>query len=476
MLIADGGGGYGGTDWMSKDVRFMWSTIANQETDPHFDVVGGWRKTADLTLAHLGQVQMYRDNLASVWPPTKSAAAAAYIARLDKLLVDLQATHDAASANYTAFSTVTLTLSLARNKLKPLLEQYEANERLNLNWQAQKDATPTTTPKVAGTPSPSPSPAPIAPVPPVSAARQEELNNQARVIMYDLSNTVLSGQAALQKPKPYQPGGESRQDPAQGSDIDSGSGFAMPPIIPAPGASSGGANGSVTPVSTSNVTPTHPSTTTPTSPGGVVGGPGNGPVLGGINPAPVIPPPTSGLPVPSPSPIPTPTPPGLTPGIISPVGGPGFTPSGGPLPGGGKVPPSAMTKPGLGTGVAGRMTMPSGGVIGATPGSGMIGQVPPAGAGTRAGGSARVNPVGGVIGQQGPAGRSTSAGIHGGSGLSTPLANQPGQRRGRREADVEATSWDPENPWVTDEGVDPVVLPPDAPGPIDPGPAIGYSR
>ena len=46
MLIADGGGGYGGTDWMSKDVRFMWSTIANQETDPHFDVVGGWRKTA----------------------------------------------------------------------------------------------------------------------------------------------------------------------------------------------------------------------------------------------------------------------------------------------------------------------------------------------------------------------------------------------------------------------------------------------
>src|SRR4051794_29140071 len=118
MLIADGGGGYGGTNWNSTDVRYMWAMIANQETDSHYDVVEGWRKTADLTSTHIGQVTAYRDNLASVWPPTKSAASAAYIERLNSLIADLQATHDAASANYTAFSTVTLTLSLARTKLK----------------------------------------------------------------------------------------------------------------------------------------------------------------------------------------------------------------------------------------------------------------------------------------------------------------------------------------------------------------------
>jgi hypothetical protein len=140
MLISDGGGGYGGTHWTGKEVPAMWAAIANQDTEAHFQVVGGWSKTADLTLAHLAQVRVYRENLASVWPPSKSPAAAAYIARLDQLMVDLQATHDAASANYTAFSTVTLTLSLARQKLKALYEKYESNAKQNFVWQQKQEA------------------------------------------------------------------------------------------------------------------------------------------------------------------------------------------------------------------------------------------------------------------------------------------------------------------------------------------------
>lgn len=479
MLIADGGDGYGGTHWMAKEVPAMWAAIANQDTEAHYQVVGGWSKTADLTLAHLAQVRVYRDNLASVWPPAKSPAAAAYITRLDKLMADLQATHDAASANYTAFSTVTLTLSLARSKLKPILDQYETNRQLNLDWQARKDAAPAATPQVAGTPSPSPAPAPIAPVPPVSAARQEELNNQARVIMYDLSSTVLSGQAALQKPKPYDPAGTKDDVDHGGSTGDSGSGFAIPPVIPPPGVSSSPSGSTFAPVSNSTVTPVHPPVTVPTGPGTGVGTPGSGPVLGGIGPSTVITPPPTGLPpTPGPSPLPPPTPPGLLPGIIGPGGDPGLTPSGGMLPNGGTIPPNALTKPGVGTGPNGRMAMPSGGVIGATPGSGMIGQVPPTSMGTRPGGQARANPVGGVIGQQGagPLSRSAPLGTHGTSGLNTPLANQSRQQHGRRDGTTQTDNWHPDNPWATAEGVDPVVLPPDAPGPIDPGPAIGYSR
>lgn len=470
MLIADGGGGYGGTDWMSKDVRFMWSTIANQETDPHFDVVGGWRKTADLTLAHLGQVRMYRDNLASVWPPAKSAAAAAYIARLDKLIADLQATHDAASANYTAFSTVTLTLSLARNKLKPILDEYETNQQLILDWKAKQDAaanTPTPTP--SATPSPSPGPAPVSPTPPVSSARQEQLNNQARAIMYDLSNTVLSGRAALKTPKPYNPSGEYADDKiSDHSDIGAGAGFATPPVIPPPGASIGGGSGSThAPVSQPTVTPVQPTTTVPTSPGSGGAGPGSGPILGGVGPTPVITPPTPGPPPPPPTvPAPPPAAPGLIPGIIAPPTA-GLTPPSSFLPNGAKVAPSSPAKPGMGTGPTGRMTMPSGGVIGATPGSGMISQMPGGNPGSRAGGQARANPVGGVIGQQGSGPTARGA---------APVGNQTGRGRGRRADTTESTHWDPDNPWATDEGVDPVVLPPEEYGPIDPGPAIGYSR
>jgi hypothetical protein len=52
---------------------------------------------------------------------------------------------------------------------------------------------------------------------------------------------------------------------------------------------------------------------------------------------------------------------------------------------------------------------------------------------------------------------------------------QQGRGRGRRGEGDANTHWDPDNPWATDEGVDPVVLPPSDPDPIDPGPFIGHS-
>jgi hypothetical protein len=443
MLITDDGG-YAGTDWRTKDVRFMWSTIANHDTDAHFDVVQGWSRTADLTLAHLGQVRKYRENLASVWPPTKSAAAAAYLERLDKLLADLQATHDAASANYTAFSTVTVTLSQARTKLKPIIEQYEANEQLNLDWQAKQKA-------VANDPARTPTLA----IPPVSATRQEQLNYKARVVMYDLSNTILSAQKTLQKPKPYDPIGGA----GQGEDKKKGNagslGFAVPPMIPAPGSGNGSSEAvsTLAPISNTQANPPNPLQPTPIVP---VGNVGTGPVLGGVGPTLPANPPISGAP-----PTPAPTMPGSTPGLITSPSIPGLLPSGGLPPSVGRPPTGGQLMPDAMPGPTSRATMPSGGVIGATPGSGIIGQVPSGVPGrSRPGSTARVNPVGGVIGQP----------------SSSYLGNPTAKARGRRAGAIDPDRWDPDQPWITEDGVDPVVLPPKDPGPIDPGPAIGYTR
>lgn len=480
MLDAGGGGGYGGTDWNSKDVRFMWAAIANQETDSHFDVVQGWSRTADLTLAHLGQVQKYRDNLASVWPPSKSPAAAAYIERLDKLLADLQATHDAAAANHTAFATVTQTLNSARLKLKPLLEQYEANEQLNLDWQAKQDAAAAQ------------NPAPLTPqfaMPPVSAARQEQLNNEARVVMYDLSNTVISGQAALKKPRPYDPAAAgSKTDESRTGGDEGGAGFATPPMIPPPGSSTSGvpsSNAGYTPSSSSLAH--QPTTSSPGAAHGPVGTGGSGPVLGGIGQPSVISPPATGLPnAPITGPTPLPNGPGVVPGVITPPGGspvpvPGGSGSNTSRPHGGG---GGGFKSGGATGPTGRLAMPSGTVIGA-PG-GFVGQVPGGPTTGRGGAAARPNPVGGVIGQPGP-GQPTGPNGRGGPvarpgggasvgpGQSGHLLGRPGRRSGA-EDNAERPRWDPDNPWATDEGVDPVLRPSADPGPIDPGPAIGYRR
>jgi hypothetical protein len=60
-----------------------------------------------------------------------------------------------------------------------------------------------------------------------------------------------------------------------------------------------------------------------------------------------------------------------------------------------------------------------------------------------------------------------------------PFGGSPGiaGQMGRRERDKgDPRLWDPNNPWETAEGVDPVVRPPDEEGPTDPGPAIGLNQ
>ena len=108
MLDAGGGGGYGGTNWSSASVMDMWLAVGNQETTPHWESLTGWRKSYELTQQHMTAVKNYRENLATAWPPEKSAASAAYIRRLDDLIEHLQHTYDAAVANYGAFSSATL--------------------------------------------------------------------------------------------------------------------------------------------------------------------------------------------------------------------------------------------------------------------------------------------------------------------------------------------------------------------------------
>jgi hypothetical protein len=52
------------------------------------------------------------------------------------------------------------------------------------------------------------------------------------------------------------------------------------------------------------------------------------------------------------------------------------------------------------------------------------------------------------------------------------MGGRPGLHSGEHVDDL----WDPDNPWETDEGVAPVVLPARETGRIDPGPTIGLDR
>ncbi|MBB5871630.1 hypothetical protein F4553_005009 [Allocatelliglobosispora scoriae] len=419
-MVHDAGGGGGSTsrwtNWNDKDVPTIWGYIGQLDLDPMWTHSAGWTKTHELASANLYRLKDFRSKLATAWPPEKSEAARVYVAKLDELIANVEAVFDSAVINKASASDMALSLGLAKGKLKPLYEEYQANaarqvtydnklatkkqellERFghqqNLGyvqaislWQ-QRNRNP----GVAG--------------------RQQEITTEARGIMWGVSTDLSSANSRMVVPPTYTPPtGRARDRDEPGNGGSDGAGL-IPPFIPAP-------------ITVHEPTP-HPH--------------GGGPILSGATPSPT-------------------TPPG---GIPSPIGG---LPAPPPLPGGPGAAPPLPIPPG---GVIGGSTRQNSGMTGGVIG-GAAGRTP------AATGSRMVNPVGGVISGL-TAGRSgatpSNAGVRGGVSHGLPLG--AGARVDSRSSKQEQRGWDPENPWEVAEGVAPVIEAPAEPGPIDPGPSIG---
>ncbi len=438
----------------------MWACLQDHDTANHWKQVAGWRKVCDLAQTHLGRLQQYRRGLAAAWPPETSAASRTYLAELDELIDKVQRTHDAAAANYTALSAATQAIGTTRAALRKIYEEYATKYQQKQAYQAMV-ADPKA---VMGN---------RATQPPVADGELEQLNAQARSMMFSLSGELQQAQATLQKPPPPPPRpGHQPNDP----DVyeTSGQSPVIPPVVAVPMAPP------APPSQTPTVTPGPTPTLTP---------PTIGPVLGGVSTA--LTPST-----PNPNPAGLASPPPMPPGApIGPPPGISIRPVGEMAPQG---PPGSIGRPQAGAeGSAHRSTppvssraMPPGGIIGSPPTIG-LGQP-----GSGANSPRRVNPIGGVIGGGGAGtapsggagsrpgvGRSFSATqsfppIGGGPGLTSPAYLQPNSAQpiARRQPDNGPPHWDPDNPWETEKGVTPVVRPPDDEGPIDPGPAIGFKR
>ncbi|SCL27493.1 hypothetical protein GA0070616_3510 [Micromonospora nigra] len=431
----------------------MWACLEGQETENQWRQVAGWRKICDLAGTHLSRLKEYRRGLADAWPPDTNEAARAYIRELDELIEQVQQTHDAAASNYTALSAAVQAISASRAKLREIFDQYAAKRQQKLAWE-ETAADPKA---VAGSRTSQP---------PVTDADLERLNVQARGIMYGLSGELQQAQVMLRQP-PTSPRQFDRA-PEFSEPYGAASIPVIPPIVPVP-----------------LPTVASPSATGPKSSRHVPASltPAVGPVLGGANPG-LAPAPTHpGLPSPPP-PGPT-TPPAIGVPPSPPIGTGGRPSSSGPGPLGRPTVGDANNPSHRGTNVS--RAMPPGGLIGGLPGTG-LGQ--PASGGPQ---PRRVNPIGGVIGGGGAGTAPTGgAGSRPGGGRSfpgaqaiPPIGGFPGStgvglNSGRplrpERRDDEPRTWDPDHPWETNQGVDPVVRPPKDDGPIDPGPAIGFNR
>ncbi len=454
-MIERGSGRTSGlTDWRLMDLLSMWACIQDHDTAGHWKQVAGWRKVCDLAQAHLGRLKEYRRGLAEAWPPATNAAARAYLGELDDLIDKVQRTHDAAAANYDALAAATRAISSARTELKPLHDEYVEKLQQKRTYEATA-----ADPKAAM--------GARVPDKPVTDADLERLNVQARNLMYGLSGELQQAQVMLRQPPTIKPRIDDGDQPSFGAG--SGSTPIIPPVVPIP---------TEVPL---NRTPTKLAS----SPSGISSptAPGLGPVLGGTG---------SNLAAPSAQAVPPglPSAPSSTPGISSsPIIPPGV--------GSATNPPVPLSKGSLGPST--RPTTNGSPTPHASPQrptlpSGLIGNVPSTGHSQPKGASPtrRINPVGGVIGGGGagtapggaagsrpglgrPSQFGTMSGIH---PLGQAWGTGEGPRRGSgaEEDGSGVHQWDPDHPWETERGVNPIVLPPDDEGPINPGPAIGFDR
>lgn len=465
-MIERGSGRTSGlTDWRLMDVLSMWACLQDQDTTGQWKQVAGWRKVCDLALAHLSRLREYRRGLAEAWPPETNAAARAYLGELDQLIDQVQRTHDAAAANYDALAAATRAIGSTRAELQPLHDEYAEKVR-----QKRAYETILADPKaVAGSRLPE--------KPPVTDADLEQLNVRARGLMTGLSSELQQAQVMLRQPPP--PARPVRDSP----ELDTAASPAgampiIPPVVPIP-------------VGPATATPVSGAAKSPKPFPAVSGGAGPilgaGPVLGGVSSglAPRLAGPSAGGAFPS-SPT-LPLPPNLgQPSTLPPLtalgrgtsatSSPGITGDGRFKPTSPGELPKNLTQPS-------QRPMQPGGLIGGMPGA-AVGQ-PGSPMSPR-----RVNPVGGVIGG-GAAGTSPTgaAGSRPGGvrasgahamppfGSSSGIGYPPKGLTSRRGPEPdERREWDPDNPWETDRGVDPVMRPPIDEGPADPGPAIGFDR
>lgn len=436
------GGGTTRTSWAGTPMPTMWAALKDYDSAPHWQMAGAWRQSYELLITHISQVKQYRDNLVAAWPPHKSKAAAAYVLELDGLIENLEETYEASISNYQALSTATSAITEARRELEVIKNEYESNQTLLAEYEEDLNSRPT-----RYTP----------PTSPVADGRQTQLQLQAASIMQSLSAELATAQTSFIAPRPYTAVGRINDS---GESLPNSGGVSGPAFTP------GFSPRSITPVGNSKSvsSPGRGKATIPTG-----GGkekptpskqpPSQGPILGGTKPIP-NPNPTGPGAFPT---TPANTPANIPPNINSPGGPYTFSPSTSTNPSN-NIPrhPSANGTPvgGLppsgGSGTRGT-TLPNNGIIGGNPavGGGMPGRPGQTSASMR--GGQKVNPTGGMIGSQGP----------GGTGV------QPGPRqRPRSEENPHNRRWDPDNPWETTGGVDPVLLPSPEQR-IDPGPTIG---
>jgi hypothetical protein len=396
--------------------------VADEDNPEAWRQVAALGDMADTIKDQKNRLLIAREALTEAWPPDKNPAAQAFVDQIDILVRNMDTQRATAEKNAAALGNIVDALRQAKDKIKPLYEQYLAkSDDMVPGWWDHAE---------------------------------EELDEQARKHMVDAEKTVAAHAVQITAPPPYRLAPvEVRTD----AEEQAGGGSASY------GAGSAGSADRGTLSATKLTVPHDPPPPLPPADGTV---PANAPrpssgveLAGVISPLPTAPvPPTVAPSLPGPIPAAPGNP--LIPGMVigAPLPGAGVTSPRGPSPSGALAPFAGgvrATVPPIGATPLGR----SGATIGVSP----VKPSPP----TWLPG---VSGQPGVIGAPGHPGRGSAVGREVRRG--TTMAGIPGVLGRQGFDDDEGMTSDPDNPWAAAVGVDPVIEPPAPCRRHDPGPGV----
>ncbi|MEU7907017.1 hypothetical protein [Actinoplanes sp. NPDC049118] len=401
----------GATPWSAYNTPRIWAMVEGEDDPESWRQVAALGSMAGLLKDQRARLEAAKQQLMDVWPPGENKASAAFVELIDNLLFTMQKNKETADANAAALGRVLDELRQAKADIAPLYQSYlEKSDDWMPGWWDNAE---------------------------------EELDDQARARMRESERVIAQPDNAITPPGLYEfTPGEFVSRPVNGADDIGGGGR-----LSAPGR---GADGAVDFPIPHDPPPTLPASGSATSSDAlprpsVEPGPSSGPDLAGV-----ITPPTGTVPA---APPVAPTVPGGSPPAQT---SPGLVIGGG-LPGGF----AGQTARAVNGGLTPFGTGPQRGSGGSVSGRGSLGR----------GGSPATKPV--TPSWLPPASGQPTRGVTGAGrrpGVSPVLPAAGGRAPGKGQD--ENVTFDPDNPWVTAEGVAPVIEPSRKRHRHDPGPGV----
>src|SRR5438552_4053128 len=176
--MAEGDYPGGRTAWENCDVPQM-AGYLNEHLGAAWAQARAWFDTASMAASYAAALWRFRENLATVWPPERSPAARAYLARLDSLIASVDDTADATAGTGEALNGLLTTLDGAKPGMQQLLAE----------WQQGAVAAAGQAAGVGGS----------------DQLWQVELNKKAQQQMHELDAAVFPYQSRMRAPQFWEP-------------------------------------------------------------------------------------------------------------------------------------------------------------------------------------------------------------------------------------------------------------------------------